>query len=180
MRSFAGVGDRFLRDLYTLEGTLFRGTLMPASDREGSALNYSAPRTILRTRAEAEVAPGTIFHSHAAGPLYLIGEHFAAEPDYRSWRLFLLEAEYTWTRPKQGKDDLLGLPKASAGQPQAMGTLWAAIEHDRRMFTDPGLRLKTERVTLITNQPVEVGDLVNGERISRVTRDLGLYVIEHS
>lgn len=178
MRSFAGVGERFLRDMYTTDGTLVRGTFMPASDREGSALNYSAPRSILRTRAETEIQPGTVVISRSGGPLYIIGEHFAAEPDYRSWRVFLVEAEYSWSRPTHSKDALLGLEKTKKAMDD-LGTVYVSIEYDRRMFTDPGLRLKTERITLITNKAVQVGDLINGERISRVTRDLGLYIAEH-
>jgi hypothetical protein len=178
MRSFIGVGDRFLRDLRTVNGTLVRGTFMPASDREGSALNYSAPRSILRTRPEAEIRAGVVVISREGGPLYIIGEHFAAEPDYRSWRVFLVEAKYKLERPTSGVDTLTGLKKG-AGLPQDLGDIYVSMEYDRRMFTDPGLRIKTERVTLITNREVQVGDLINGERITRVTQDLGLYVVEH-
>lgn len=177
MRSFAGVGDRFLQAMSTLEGTGFRGTIMPASDQEGSPFEFSAPRLVLRTRVEAEVRPGTIIRS-PGGPMYLLGDHYAAEGDYRSWRMFLIERQFAWARTKTTKDDLTGLTKAT-GKPEAMGTVWASIEHDRRMFTDPGLRLKTERVTLVTNTPVQVGDLLDDQLVTRVTEDLGLYIAEH-
>lgn len=177
MRSFAGVGDRFLKDMNTLDGTGIRGTIMPASDQEGSPFEFSSPRLVLRTRIESEVRPGAIVIS-PGGPMYLVGDHYAAEDDYRSWRLFLVEKQYAWARSVKANDNLTGLAK-NASAPQPLGNIWASIEHDRRMFTDPGLKLKTDRVTLITNTPVLVGDLVDGQMITRVTEDLGLYIAEH-
>lgn len=177
MRSFAGVGDRFLHEMVTTEGTGFRGTIMPASDQEGSPFEFSAPRLILRTRAEAEIHPGVIIVTRSAGPRYLVGDHYAVEADYRSWRLFLVEKTYAWSRKGSTTDTLTGLPKSDALTP--LGTIQACVEFDRRMFTDPGLRLKTERVTVITNQPILVGDLLDGQLVTRVTRDLGLYIVEH-
>lgn len=180
MRSFANVGERFLRDLRTTDGTLIRGTFMPASDREGSALNYSAPRTVLRTRPEAEVRPGTVVISRENGPMYIVADHFAAEPDYRSWRVFLVEGVYEWKRPApEVTDGLTGLKRAASDPFIDLGTVYVSVEYDRRMFTDPGLRMKTERITLVTNKAIRVGDFINGERITRVTRDLGLYIAEH-
>ena len=166
-----------MRDMVTIEGTGIRGAIMPASDREGSPFEFSAPRVVLRTRANSEVRAGTIFRS-PGGPMYLVGDHFAADPDYRSWRIFLIESQFSWERPGSTKDALTNLPKA-VGKPVSLGQIWAAVEHDRRMFTDPGLRLKTERVTLITNQPVQPGDLIDGNLVTRVTQDLGLYIVEH-
>lgn len=177
MRSFAGVGDRFLKEMATDEGTRFRGAIMPASDQEGSPFEFSAPRLILRTRVEAEVHAGVIFKS-PGGPRYLVGEHYAVENDYRSWRLFQIERKYLWARTIEATDQLTGLKKATA-TPQPLGELWGCVEFDRRMFTDPGLRLKTERVTVITNLPVKVGDTLDGQLVTRVTTDLGLYIIEH-
>lgn len=177
MRSFAGVGDRFLKEMTTLEGTTIRGTIMPASDREAPAGVMSAPRVVLRTRRESEVTAGTIFRS-PGGPLYLVGSYFAADNDYCSWRIFLLEKQYEWTRKKAKKDDLTGLERTNGAEP--MGMIWAAVEHERRLFTDPGLKLKTERVLVVTNSPVKAGDLLDGQLITRVTEDLGLYVAEHA
>lgn len=177
MRSFAGVGDRFLKEMATLDGPTIRGVIMPASDQEGSPFEFSSPRVVLSTRVESAVVPGFIIVTQG-GPRYLVGDHFAAEADYRSWRLFLVEKQYAWARTASTTDALTGLAKNS-GAPVSLGSIWASIEHDRRMFTDPGLKLKTERVTLITNSPVLQGDLVDGQIITRVTRDLGLYIAEH-
>ena len=176
MRSFAGVGERFMKDMITLEGTGIRGTIMPASDREGSPFEFSAPRVVLRTRVESEVQPGTVFRA-PGGPLYLVGDHFAADNDYRSWLIFLLERQYKWERPVTVNDPLTGLPTTDGKE--ELQLIWASVEHDRRMFSDPGLRLKTERVTLITNMPVRPGDLLDGNLVTRVTQDLGLYIVEH-
>lgn len=176
MRSFAGVGERFMKTMTTLEGSEIRGAIMPASDREGSPFEFSAPRVVLRTRVESEAHAGTIFRS-PGGPLYLIGDHFAADDEYRSWFIFLLEKQFRWHRANETVDPLTELPRTNGKTD--LGLIWAAVEHDRRMFTDPGLRLKTERVTLITNQPVKPGDLLNDNLVTRVTEDLGLFIVEH-
>lgn len=176
MRSFAGVGERFVKDMMTLEGTGIRGVIMPASDREGSPFEFSAPRVVLRTRVDSEVTPGVIFRS-PGGPLYMVGDHFAAEADYKSWLIFLIENQFKWERPTEAADTLTGLPKNSGKTD--LGMIYASVEYDRRMFTDPGLRLKTERVTLITNVAVKPGDLLDGNLVTRVTQDLGLFIVEH-
>lgn len=178
MRSFAGVGDRFLKTMSTEDGPHIRGTIMPASDQEGSPFEFSAPRLVLRTRAESEARPGLVLLSRPGGPRYIIGDHYAVEPDYRSWRLFLAERQYSWQRPTKGTDALSGLPKNSGKTTPVM--IWASVEHDRRMFTDPGLRVKTERVTLVTPTAVKAGDFLDDQLVTRVTEDLGLYIAEYA
>lgn len=177
MRSFASVAGRYLKEMRTLSGSTVRGTIMPASDREGSPFETAAPRPVLRTAQGSEITPGTIIIAYPGGPRYLIGDHYAGEEYYRSWRLFLIEKEHVWTRPGEETDSLTNLKKAAP--PANLGVALGCVEHDRRMFTDPGLRLKTERVTFITNSPIQVGDLLDGQLVTRVVRDLGLYVAEH-
>lgn len=178
MRSFAGVGDRFLTTMATEDGPYIRGTIMPASDQEGSPFEFSAPRLVLRTRADSEARAGQIVISRPGGPRYIIGDHYAVEADYRSWRLFLAERQYRWQRPTKAKDDLSGLPKNTGKSDAVM--IWACIEHDRRMFTDPGLKVKTERVTVITPTAVQIGDFLDDQLVTRVTQDLGLYIAEYA
>ena len=179
MRSFAGVGDRFLTEMRTIEGSAFRGTIMPASDQQGSPFEFSSTRVILRTRGEVTIDSGSVFTTRPGGPMYIVGQHYAAEADYRSWKLFLVEKILPWARSVSIKDDLTGLDK-NAGPPIDLGVIYAAVEHDRRLFTDPGLKLKMEKVTLVTNAPVQPKDLIDGELITRVTEDLGLYILEYN
>jgi hypothetical protein len=164
----------------TLEGSAFRGTIMPASDQQGSPFEFSSSRVILRTRGEVIIGAGSVFRARPGGPRYIVGEHYAAEDDYRSWKLFLIERELTWKRMKPTTDDLTGLVKNSGSRPEDLGTIYAAVEHDRRLFTDPGLKLRTEKVTLVTNSPVQPKDIVNNELVTRVTEDLGLFILEYT
>jgi hypothetical protein len=149
---------------------------MPARDDEGASYEFSAPRLIFRTRDTSLVKSKDLLISDG-GARYLVADYYAAEEGWRSWRLYNAEVQLRWARPRKTTDDLTGLPRA-AGAPQDMGLIWATTELERRMFSDPALKIPIERRIYITNQPVKENDFLDGKQVVRANLELGLYIIE--
>lgn len=175
MRNFGNVGDRFLTDLKTSAGSRFRGTIMPASDLEGSSFDFSSPRLILRVRSDALVGVRDMILSQT-GERFLVAEHYAAEAGWRSHRLFKAERQLTWRRPTKTIDPVTKLEKASGGTD--MGLIWATTEIARRQFSDPGLKVPIERLSIVTNALVRANDTLDGMSVTRVNTELGLSILE--
>lgn len=177
MRDYSGVGDRFRVLMRTEAGSAFQGTVMPAKDDEGAAYDYSSPRLVLRTRDDAVVRVKDLIIT-PTGERYLVAEHYAGEVGWRSWRLFKAERQMAWTRKGAGVDTLTGLPKATSGAPTSLGLIWATTEISRRVTIDPGLKIPSEQVVVITNKNVKEGDNLDGKNVVRANSELGLYILE--
>lgn len=176
MRNFGSVGDRFLSDMRTLAGGAFRGTIMPATDQEGSSFDFSTPRLVLRVRQDAIVRTRDVITTQS-GERYIVADHYAGEPGWRSHRLFRAEKLMSWKRPVSGLDVVTGLPKAG-GTPTDKGQIWVTTEMARRQFSDPGLKIPIERLVIVTGSEVLANDTLDGKSVTRVNVELGLSVLE--
>jgi hypothetical protein len=176
MRKLAGAGAPFRSLMRKEDGGSFLGTIMPASDAPGASADYSAPRLVLRTSAAANVHLRDVVFT-VGGPKYFVAEHYSADADWISWRLFQAEKQVAWTRAGAATDTLTGLPKAGV-TPQALGTIWVASDIERRMFADRGLKIPVERQLLMTNKAVLEGDLLDGKQVVRANFELGMYILE--
>lgn len=176
MRQFGTAGDRFLQTLTTEIGSEFRGAVIPVSDQQGSAIDFSAPRLILRVRGEALVKSADVIQTDS-GARFIVADHFEAEAGWRAYKLFSAERQMVWKRPSRAVDVLTGLAKA-AGAPTTVGNVWVTDELARRQFSDPGLKVPIERTVIITNSPVLPNDTLDGKSVTRVNQELGLYILE--
>lgn len=176
MRNLAGAGAPFRSLMRKEDGGSFLGTIMPASDAAGAAADYSAVRLVLRTSAAANVGLRDVI-STLGGPKYFVAEHYTADGDWISWRLFAAEKQMAWTRTGVAVDTLTGLQKAGV-TPTALGSIWVASDIERRMFADRGLKIPVERLLLMTNKPVLEGDFLDGKQVVRANFELGMYILE--
>ncbi len=176
MRNLGHIGERSLSMMTTLGGSQFRGTIMPASDQQGSAMDFSSPRLILRVQADALAVTREIIVS-PTGEKFIVGDHYAAEPGWRSHRLLKAEQQMAWKRPTQALDAITKLPKAGVA-PTDLGLIWVTTEMPRRQFSDPGLKVPIEKMVIVTNSAVKANDTLDGQSVTRINRELGLYILE--
>jgi hypothetical protein len=163
------------------KATRFRGVIFPVNPTALPTSVFVLPRLGLRTRPREPVKARDLFQD-PANRIMLVGnwELPLAHDDVvsRCFVLFQMTAEVSWQRRASATmNPVTGLPQA-AGAFVELGPIWVSIENYTHGNEDPGLRVPTDRLRLITGARVQLGDVVNGKTVKRLNPALGVSIAE--
>lgn len=180
MPNLQTVGRRFETEFYTVAGYPFQGVIQPLDEGSVASYDFTEPRMIMRVRYDCPVHTGTVF-ADQAGRKFLMADHDigGAHDDllYRTHRIYRMNATVEWARQTPGGvDALTGLTK-SAGK-TTLGQIDAMIEVFGREDLDPSIKVREQTRRLVTNAPIQLGDMVDGMIVKRLDKSLGVWVAE--
>lgn len=173
------VGRRHESTFRTEAGYPFPGILLPVPERSVPSYDFSENRQILRVRFDCPVDTGAIVLDPAGRRFLLADNDTGAIGDrvlYRSHRAFPLNHQAEWAREATILDPLTRLPKGTGKQ--ALGPVWVLREVHGRERADNYFKVAEEMHRIITAAPVLLNDLLDGVKIKRVNRVLGVWLVE--
>ena len=160
--------------------TRFRGAIFPVSPSALPTSVFILPRRALRTRLREPVKARDLFHDPFRRVL-LVGEHDATfsgdERISRVYSLFQMTRQVAWRRHLDTIDPVTKQP-VSRNAFEPLGQIWVSIESYTRGDEDPGVRIITDRVRVITNVELQLGDQVGDRTVKRLNPTLGITVAE--
>lgn len=178
MLSLQSIDDKFNITFEILEngsGT-FKGIIDEIVMNQAPSFVFVPPRRLLRVPATLPLNTSMIVRSQA-GTVYMLGEHGFAESFqgtvFNSFRLFPTHDRYAIMRRVAVNDAVTGLKKDDSVIQVA--TVWGSYEPLPEAF-DRETRVAAETARFITNHPIERGDIIDGKRVFRVDKLLGLYI----
>jgi hypothetical protein len=148
--------------------------ILHPSDNTDPGIEFAYPKITLRVGRQSLVRAGDVVHTD--GGYFLVATHSNTE-DYNNFHLFRCDRQVTWTRPAT-KLDPVTKQKVADGAPVTMGTPWVMWERNRREYADLPIRFNQETTLSATGSLVQIGDFLNGVRVSRVNEALGIRVLE--
>lgn len=161
--------SKFSKLFRTTTGAKFWGELTFA-DEEGETRFLTARRFLTVARKSTATAGSVVIAQ--TGERFLLGEHVQYD-DITTFKAYVVDKQVIWTRSTKQKDRATGLEKD--GIPDPMGTLWVSLEAINQT-TD--FQISSDVLRFATGQDVQLGDLIDGKRITRIIRQIGLKVCE--
>lgn len=137
---------------------------------------FTLPRRLLRVETRMPVTTGMVLRT-PEGTVFMVGAHGAAETHqgalYKNFRLFEATGQFSWQRRGKEIDPATRLPRDSGLQD--LPAIWGAYEPTPEMF-DRQMRTSFEAGRFITTADVQLNDVVDGKKVSRVDVQLGLRI----
>lgn len=167
--------DRFSKPITIIEGGT--GTFNAVMDEppQGSvpAYQFTEPRRLIRMRPEQSI-PVPCVIKNKANDVFLVADLGTSVDVFKSYRLFDVTGQYTWQRRIKEIDAVTRLPKDDT-QLEMLGLVWGVMEAQPEQF-DRQIRSSFEINRFITNRPVLINDIIDGQRVMRIDRMMGIYV----
>lgn len=180
MPSLETVGRRFENKMVRADGFPFTAAVMPMDEGGVAAYDFSYPRIYFRLRRDSAVGTGDIVID-PAGRRYLLADH--DQPAiyntilYRSHLAFQMNSTPVWQRESKGvRDPLTGLNRA--GGKDELGRIEALIEMFGRESRDGAIRVAEQTRRMVTNAPIQLGDVIDDMVVRRLDTALGVWVAE--
>jgi hypothetical protein len=170
------MGERFETQFRTPTGLPIKGVLQPLEDGKIYPDDYFYPRQILRVRPHMPVQPGAVLFDPQQRP-WLLGE-LDTQPHYRSFQMYRCTKLVSWQRERSETDTLTGLSKSSGLAPVAPGSFWCLIETLPREAGSTNIKAKEETKRVVTGEAVQMGDIVDGMRVTKINVTHGIRVLE--
>ncbi len=162
------------------KATRFRGSLFPINPTALPTSVFVAPRIGLRVKPGMPVAARDTF-TDPAGRVLIAGNWDLPLSAGIGWSrchvLFQATDLVTWKR-RETKPDPVTRQLISDGPPVEKGPIWVSIESYTRGDEDPGLRITTDRLRIITGAPIRLGDIINDKTVKRLNHTLGVSIAE--
>ena len=153
----------------------FMGALEDITLSEGSTLSWVAPRRILKAPPELPLKGGMVIQS-ARGHKYMVAEFAQSETSmgspFTAYKLYEATSVMQYRCRSTTTDIRTGLEKE--GQLTDPVDIYAQVEPQQEAF-DRQLRIPNEKLRIITNEPVEIDQLIDGQTIIEVHEFQGLY-----
>lgn len=178
MLSLASVDDKFHIKFDIVENGIgsFSGIIDEIVQNQAPSFVFIAPRRLLRVPAMLPLNTAMVIRSQA-GTHYMLGEHGFAESFqgtvFNSFRLFPTSNRFALKRRFKNVDLVTGLAKDETIQ--TVKEIWGSYEPLQEQF-DRETRVAAETARFISNNELLQGDIIDGKRIFRVDRELGLYI----
>lgn len=168
------VSGRFEQPIKIVGGPRTVGIIHLPSDLTDPGIEFAYPKMGLRVGRRSLVRPGHVVETDSG---YFLVAHHSQTPDYKSFYLLQCDRQVTWTRPISTTDAVTGL-ETSGGAPSNLGDLWVLWERNRREYADLPIRFNQETTLSATGSAVEIGDMLDGRKVTRVNETLGIRVLE--
>lgn len=160
--------------------TEFFGSIFPINPTALPTSVFVLPRLGLRVRPGALVAARDTFRDPLDRVL-LAGNWDLPLSAGIGWSrchvLFQMTSQVSWQR-RETKLDPVTRQQISNGPPVELGPIWASVESYTRGDEDPGLRIPTDRLRLITGAPIRLNDIIDGKTVKRLNHTLGVSIAE--
>jgi hypothetical protein len=173
-------GDRFHVPFRVIElgsGTVY-GSISETDQSSQPSYVFVRPRHVFRTPSPTALKIGMTIMS-PGGTKFIVGDNGPSETWrgrlWESFRVFEPSGKYAWTRRGKTVDPLTRLPQDN-GIPEELGMIYAAIESVDREQVDREMRQYMEQERIITGHPIQHGDLVDNRAVTKVDKQLGLYI----
>ena len=167
--------DRFSKPITIIEGG--SGTFHAVMDEppQGAVASYqfTEPRRIIRLRPEQSIPVPSII-KNGANDIFLVADLGSSVGVFKSYRLFDITGQYTWQRRKKKIDPVTRLPLDDT-ELETIDVVWGVMESQPEQF-DRQIRSSFEINRFITNKAIQRDDIVDGQRVMRVDRMMGIYV----
>ena len=173
MPSLQKVNNRFTTRIQVIEGGsgFFQGIVDEPSQGSLPSYQFTNGRRILRTNPGVPVKASMVIKT-AGGATFITGNLGDDDTIFQSFRLFETTGRYKWQ--SRGKTvDPVTLLKQDSGLVDK-GTIWGVYEPGSQEIFDRQLHLDVEGGNFITNAPVQRDDMVEGKRVTRADRVLGV------
>lgn len=174
------IGDRFHIPFSVIElgkGTI-RGTVSETDQARQPSYVFVRPRHVFRTPAPTALRTGMTIKS-PYGEKYIVGENGPSDTWrgrlWESFRVFEPSGQYTWKKPVEVLDPITKTKKSDGFGPE-LGPIYATIESVDRESSDREMREFFEGARFITGHPVEQGDMLDNRQVTKVDKQLGLYI----
>lgn len=180
MPSLRNADDRFGALLTIIDGGSgqFTGIVSEPGQGEVPAYAFNLPRRLLRVEAGLPLRAGQVVRS-PEGTVWMLGQHGAAETNngtlFRNFRLFEATGQFRWERRGKAVDPTTRLPKDTGLQ--LAGMIWGVYEPGSSELFDRTVHSSFETGRFITTAPVELNDMIDGKKVSRVDLQLGVNVV---
>ena len=138
--------------------------------------NLDHNRRVLQVSPKSIVKSTDIIKTNQ-GVMFLVADHgdgYSAGIFYRQFKLFEINRTYNWKRKVTVVDSVTGLVMDSSYTD--MGNIYCA-EQPERQLTDT-LNIPEPTVSLLVGKAVQIDDKINNQTVTRVTQELGVYVVE--
>lgn len=178
MPKLATVGRRFQSTFQLLNGRQFLGIIDTPADRQMPSYQFTYPRRILRTGMASMAKVGDIMRA-PNGAYYLLSDNDEGMVYdtrlYKTFRLFTLDQELPWSRPRKGTDPLTGVEVEQTAED--LGTIRCALEALKE-DVDRVMHIYADRFHIITNVDLQMNDVVGGRVVKRLNPNLGVMFAE--
>ena len=179
MVSLKTVTKRFEIQFTVVEGGrgIVRGVLSETDQNAQPSYIFVQPRHVLRSTFPTAIKPGMVIKSPSGAP-FIVGANGPSETMdgtlWQSFRLFEPTGRYEWTRRGKVIDPITRQERE--GETISLGKIWVAVESMDREVFDRGLRASFEQARFITGAPVQSDDLIDNRAITKVDKQLGVYI----
>ena len=175
MPSLRDVKHRFGTLLTVIEGGsgTFTGVISETTQGNSAPASMASPRRVLRVGIDVPVKAGMVIRN-PIGTSFMVATDGDSGDNFRSFKLFEAPQQFTWSKRGKKIDPITNLQTDAGLLPQPL--IWGAYEPGQETF-DRQLHMSIESGRLLTTAPVQRDEMVDGKRVSRVDRLLGLNVL---
>jgi hypothetical protein len=173
MPSLQKVNDRFTTRIEVIENGsgFFQGIVDEPSQGSLPSYQFTNGRRVLRMNPGVPVKASMVIKT-AGGAIFIVGNLGDDDTVFQSFRLFETTGRYTWQTRGKRIDPVTKLPEDTGIQ--VKGSIWGTYEPGSQEIFDRQLHLDVETGNFITNADIQRDDLIDGKRVTRVDRVLGV------
>lgn len=173
MPSLQKVNNRFLDRIEVIEGGsgFFHGIVAEPSQGTIPAYQFTNGRRLLRTNPGVPVKSGMVIRT-VGGAIFITGNLGDDDDVFQSFRLFETTGRYKWEGRTSKIDPVTELPMEDVAVDKGM--IWGVYEPASQEVFDRQLHLNIESGNFITNANIKRDDMIDGKRVVRVDRVLGV------
>ena len=150
------------------------GVIQLPSDTSDPGIEFAYPKMSIRVGRRSLLRAGMIIQSESGH--HLLADH-SVTADYKTFYMLECDRQVAWTRPAGAVDPISKL-KTTGGPPAALGQIWVLWERNRREYADLPIRFNQETTLSATGDDVQIGDMLDGRKVTRVNESLGIRVLE--
>jgi hypothetical protein len=173
-------GERFYHSFEVIEGGtgVVRGILSETEQQSQPSYVFVQPRHVFRTPHPTALTPGMVLRT-PSGVVFIVGDNGPSERGqgtlWDSFRLFQATGRYLWERRVKINDPITRQPRDGL-QPQAVGMIWCAFEPLDREVSDREMRFSFEQRRVIAGAAIQAEDIVDNQTVTKVDKQLGVYI----
>lgn len=168
------VGKKFRSVFKKIDGSSFYGQMLEIPDTSRVS-NFLSARRYLRVTPESPIQPRDVIV--VAGVTYIVATHgtgFYVDPIYRHMKLFEVDEVLPWYSTYVSQDPVTGIDiQVISDSPT---TVYLSTQPRRDMMDE--MQIPIEQQTAVCNAAVNVGDKIGAYKVTKVDKELGVYVIE--
>lgn len=140
--------------------------------------NMLSARRLLQVNPKASAEIGDEIES-PTGDRWLCGDHgtgyYAGQDFYRVFKMFEVHKHLEWARYSDAVDPVTGLVRNGV---KTVLTTTLPVSEEPISEARDDFRIPLGRKFYVTNQPIEVGDLIGDYKVTKVDTEIGLYSVE--